>query len=156
MADGAIELSGAEARRIALRAQRLGRPRPAGGPTPQDLRSLVQGLGAVQLDAVNVLVRSHYLAVYSRLGPYPMALLDDLVYRRREAFEYWGHAASFLPIELYPSLRWRMAAHAENARWRAFLARVERERPGYVAAVEREVAERGPLAFGELRDPARR
>ncbi|HEU4421997.1 MAG TPA: crosslink repair DNA glycosylase YcaQ family protein, partial [Pilimelia sp.] len=47
-------------------------------------------------------------------------------------------------------------AHAENARWRAFLARVERERPGYVAAVEREVAERGPLAFGELRDPARR
>ncbi len=153
---GAVELSNAEARRIALRAQRLGQPRPHGGPKPQHVRALVSALGAVQLDAVNVLARSHYLTVYSRLGPYRMTLLDELVYKRRAAFEYLGHAASFLPIELHQSVRWRMAARAENKHWLAFQARVERERPGYLAALEREIAERGPLAFGDLSDPARR
>jgi hypothetical protein len=153
---GAVELSNDEARQIALRAQRLGRPRPRGGPKAQHLGALLSALGAVQLDAVNVLVRSHYLALYSRLGPYPVRLLDELVYRRRAAFEYWGHAASILPIELHPALRWRMTAHAESKHWRAFQLRVERERPGYLAAVEREVTERGPLAFGDLSDPARR
>lgn len=154
--DRAVELSSAEARRIALRAQRLGQPRPRGGAKPQHVRALVSELGAVQLDAVNVLVRSHYLTVYSRLGPYRTALLDELVYKRRAAFEYLGHAASFLPIELHPSLRWRMSAHAGDTKWLAFQARVERERPGYLAALEREIAERGPLAFGDLSDPARR
>jgi uncharacterized protein len=83
-------------------------------------------------------------------------LLDELTERKRQAFEYWGHAASILPIELHPLLRWRMARQAEHKNWAAFRARVERERPGYLAAVEREVAERGPIAFTELADPARR
>jgi len=151
-----VELSNAEARQIALRAQRLGQPHPRGGPKLAHLRALVSALGAVQLDAVNVLVRSHYLVIYSRLGPYPVTLLDELAYRHRAAFEYWGHAASLLPIELHPAVRWRMAAHAQNKHWRAFQTRVERERPGYLAAVEREIAEHGPLAFGDLSDPARR
>jgi uncharacterized protein len=151
-----LQLSGAEARRVALRAQRLGLPRQQGEPTLQHMRELVSELGAVQLDAVNVVVRSHYLPIYSRLGPYPVRLLDELVYRQRAAFEYWGHAASFLPVELYPALRWRMAACAQSKRWRAFQARIEAERPGYLAAVERQITEHGPLAFGDLSDPARR
>jgi uncharacterized protein len=149
-------LSQVEARRVALAAQQLGRPRPAGTPNLGHLRRLVAALGAVQIDAVNVLVRSHYLPIYSRLGPYPRELLDRLVYRRRHAFEYWGHAASILPVELHPVLRWRMARHAADAAWHRMLERIERERPGYVAALEREVAERGPLAFTDLADPARR
>jgi hypothetical protein len=151
-----VELSGAEARRVALAAQRFGRPQPAGQPHLGHVRSLVGALGAVQIDAVNVLVRAHYLPLYARLGPYPRELLDRLVYRRRAAFEYWGHAASLLPVELHPALRWRMAGHAGHKHWAAFRARVERERPGYLAAVEQEVAQRGPLSFGELTDPARR
>ncbi|WP_238164377.1 winged helix-turn-helix domain-containing protein [Kribbella pittospori] len=113
-------------------------------------------LGAVQLDAVNVLVRSHYLTVYSRLGPYPRRLLDEQLDPDRAAFEYWGHAASLIPVEFHPALRWRMTSNAEHKNWLAFQERVERERPGYLAAVEREVAERGPIRFGELSDPARR
>jgi uncharacterized protein len=149
-------LSQAEARRVALAAQQLGRPRPAGTPNLGHLRRLVTALGGIQIDAVNVLVRSHYLPIYSRLGPYPRELLDRLVYRRRLAFEYWGHAASILPVELHPVLRWRMARHAADAAWQRTLERIERERPGYVAALEREVAQRGPLAFTDLSDPARR
>ncbi len=110
----------------------------------------------MQIDAVNVLVRSQYLPLYSRLGPYARPLLDRLVYRRGVAFEDWGHAASILPIELYPALRWRMARYADSKQWAAFRARVERERPGYLAAVMQEITERGPLTFGDLTDPGRR
>jgi uncharacterized protein len=149
-----VALSQAEARRVALAAQQFGRP--AGSPNLGHLRRLLTALGAVQIDAVNVLVRSHYLPFYSRLGPYSRDLLDRLVYRRRVAFEYWGHAASVLPVELHPVLRFRMARHAADAAWLRVLERIERERPGYLAAVEHEIAQRGPLAFTDLSDPARR
>jgi hypothetical protein len=150
-----MDLSQQQARRVALAAQGFGRPRPA-TPHLGHVRRVVGALGAVQIDAVNVLVRSHYLPVYSRLGPYPRDLLDRLTHRRRLAFEYWGHAASVLPVELHPALRWRMARFAESKDWLAVRARIERERPGYLATVEREVAERGPLAFSDLSDQARR
>jgi uncharacterized protein len=151
--DAAVDLSVAEARRIALAAQRLRRP-PPGEPTIDDLQRLISELGAVQIDAVNVLVRSHYLVAYSRLGQYRRELFDQLAYERHTVFEYLGHEASFLPVELQPALRWRMAS--QGASWVRFRERVERERPGYLAAVEKEIAERGPLAFGDLSDPARR
>jgi hypothetical protein len=152
----AVELSPVDARRIALRAQRFGATLPRGKPNAAHLRGMVQALGAIQLDAVNVLVRSHYLPLYSRLGPYPRQLLDRLTYQRREAFEYWAHAASIVPIELQPALRWRMAGYAANKHWAALQTRIERERPGYVTAVLKEITKRGPLAFGDLSDPARR
>ena len=151
------DVSAAEARTIALTAQGFGRPRG-------DLEEAVAGgvlqvaadLGAVQIDAVNVLIRSHYLPFYSRLGSYDRDLLDDLCYRRHALFEYPGHAASFLPADLHPALRWRMAGYAAHKNWAAFRARVEGERPGYLAAVEAEIADRGPLAYTELADQGRR
>jgi uncharacterized protein YcaQ len=73
------------------------------------------GLGAVQMDAVNVLVRSQYLPAFSRLGAYPAPALDDLAYKRREVFEYPGHALSLLTIDHHPLLRWRMAQHRARA-----------------------------------------
>lgn len=141
---------------MALAAQGFGRPRPHGTVNAGHVRRLVSALGAVQIDAVNVLARSHYLTVYSRLCSYPRMLLDRLAYERRAVFEYWGHAASFLPIELHPALRWRMKRYAENKHWAAARARIERERPGYLAAVEREIVERGPLTYTDLSEPARR
>jgi uncharacterized protein len=148
-------VSAAEARRLALAAQGLGRPRPA-RVNLGHLRRLVERLGAVQIDAVNVLVRSHYLTAYSRLGPYPLDLFDRLAYERLLAFEYWGHAASFLPVDFHPVLRWRMAEHADGKYWRALEARLRKERPGYLEAVEQEIADRGPLTFTDLSDPGRR
>jgi uncharacterized protein len=151
--NAAVELSAAEARGIALTAQRLS-ARPQSRPGIGDLARLVAHLGAVQIDAVNVLIRSHYLVMYSRLGPFRIGLFDRLAYEQRGAFEYLGHEASFLPVELQPALRWRMAR--QDANWVRFRDRVERERPGYLAAVEKEITERGPLAVSDLSDPARR
>ena len=58
-----------------------------------------------------MLVRAHYLPLFSRLGAYDRGMLDRAAYagRRRVLFEYWGHEASLLPVALQPLLRWRMA-----------------------------------------------
>ncbi|HEY2997240.1 MAG TPA: crosslink repair DNA glycosylase YcaQ family protein [Acidimicrobiales bacterium] len=151
----AVELGPDQARRIAVRAQGLGAPRPA-SPTAADLEELVQRLAVVQIDAVNTLVRSHYLPAFSRLGPYPRAWMDDLAYERRVTYDTWGHVASFVTTDLYPALGWRRAHYARGSRWVAFLTYVEAERPGYLDDVVRQVTERGPLAFTDLDDPGRR
>src|SRR3954467_15653639 len=139
------------ARRIALAAQGFAEPRPSGGVGPRQLRRLTSRLAVVQMDWVNVLSRSHYLPAFSRLGPYPRPALDALAYRRRELFEYWAHEASFLPVRLQPSLRWRMAA-AEQHAWGS-MVRIQRERPGYVAEILDRVREQGPLKASDLLEP---
>ena len=148
------ELSRVDARRIALRAQGFGVPRPA-RPTSSHVRAVVRRLGAVQIDAVNVLVRSHYLPVYSRLGPYDRRLLDNLAFTKGQAFDYMAHAASLVPIELYGLLRWRMEAYKANKYWVAGQTVVAKRNPGYLERVLQEVTDRGPLTFKELADPAR-
>jgi uncharacterized protein YcaQ len=140
-------LSLAEARRLAIGAQGFG-PRPA-KPTIAHLRKLASRIHAFQIDSVNVLVRAHYVPAFARLGPYPMEALDTLAYRQRELFEYWGHAACLMPTRLFPLLRFRM--HSEDAH--AYMAS---ERGAYVKEVYAEVAERGPLAAGELSNPGKR
>jgi len=108
------------------------------------VRATAARLGAIQVDSVNVLARAHYLPTFSRYGAYPMSALDDLVHGKRELFEYWGHAACFLPVDLYPLLRWRMEGQVDA--W----AGLDVKRTNYIEAVYREIAERGPLAAGEI------
>ncbi len=146
-------LSAYEARRIALAAQGFGRARPRVRVSLRHLRAVLEQIKLVQLDSVNVLVRSHYLPFFSRLGPYRPELLAQLAYRRRELFEYWGHVASLLPVDHYPLLRHRMDA-AEPGRHRA--GPLMEERPGYVEAILDEVRQRGPLGVDDLEDPGGR
>jgi uncharacterized protein YcaQ len=147
-ADG---ISNSTARRIGLAAQGFADPRPSGRVDLRPVRRALGRVGVLQIDSVNVLVRSHELPLFSRLGPYPRAALTDLAERRRELFEYWGHMASFVPVRFHPLLRWRM----ERARTRPFrvVDLMRRERPGYVEAVLAEVGERGPIAASQLSDP---
>jgi uncharacterized protein len=143
----AITLSLPEARRLAVASQGFGR-RPS-TPTVGRLRKLASRLQAFQIDSVNVLVRAHYLPAFARLGPYPMDALDSLAYRKRELFEYWGHAACLLPISLYPLMRYRMHA----AQTQEYMA----SEPGAaLAKVYAEVAEHGPITAAELSNPGKR
>lgn len=137
------DLSSAEARRLALSSLGLGGTRPARAGAAH-VRATATRLGAIQIDSVNVLARAHYLPTFSRYGAYPMAALDNLVHARRELFEYWGHAACFLPVDLYPLMRWRM--DNQRAQW----ATLPKKRREFIEAVYREVAERGPIAAGEI------
>jgi len=138
-----LHLSAAEARRAALAALGFAERKPARAGIAQ-VRATAARLGAIQIDSVNVLARAHYLPTFSRYGPYPMSALDDLAHTRRELFEYWGHAACFLPIDVYPLMRWRMANQREG--W-AGLGRKQRT---FIESVHREITERGALAAGEL------
>jgi uncharacterized protein YcaQ len=138
-----VDLSSAEARRLALKSLGFDARKPDRAGIAH-VRATAARLGAIQIDSVNVLARAHYLPTFSRYGPYPMAALDELAHGRRELFEYWGHAACFLPIDLYPLMRWRM----DNQRqaWSG----INGKRKAFIDAVYHEVAARGPLAAGEL------
>jgi uncharacterized protein len=144
----AERLSAAQARRVALAAQGFADRRPAATADLRHVRKAIRRVGVVQIDSVNVLCRAHELALWSRLGAYRRGALDDLAHRRRELFEYWAHEASFVPVRLQPLLRWRMD-HAADHAW-AGVARIQRDKPGYVAAVLDEVRARGPIAASDL------
>lgn len=118
------------------------------------MRRVVSQLGVLQIDAVNVLVRSHYLPPFARLGPYKVKALDELAYRDHELFEYPGHAASLLTVDHHPLMRWRME-DVRRRSWERSRAYIERERPGYAEAVVAEVKARGPVAWTELTDSGR-
>jgi uncharacterized protein YcaQ len=137
------QISPAEARRLALASLGFGLKKPARAGIAH-VRATANRLSAIQIDSVNVLARAHYMPAFSRYGPYPLQALDELAHVRRELFEYWGHAACFLPMELYPLMRWRM----ENQL--AASARVSRKESAFQEAVYREVAERGPIAAGDI------
>jgi uncharacterized protein YcaQ len=145
-------LSRAQARRIALAAQRFGTPAPL-SVSALHLRRLIEQLGAIQIDSVNVLVRSQYLPAFSRFGAYDRALLERVAYKRpRRVFEYWGHEASYLPVETFPLLRWRMERSRTGAGVWSNVARVGRERTDLVARVRDTIAQRGPMSASDFED----
>jgi len=149
-------LSARQARRIALDAQGLARPRPAGPQSARRLRGLIDDLGAIQIDSVNVVVRTHYLPTFSRLGAYPRETLEAEAWGRRPSlFEYWGHEASLMPVRLQPLFRWRMErARAGLDTWSG-LARFGRERRDYIDHVLARVEREGPLTGGDFADGPR-
>lgn len=144
------KLSAATARRMALAAQGFGKARPA-APGRRHVLSTIETLGLIQIDSVNVLSRSHYLPLFSRLGDYPRALLEDLAWGRKPVLaEYWGHEASLMPHDLHPLLRWRMAdARAGVGVWKG-VARFLDSHPDLIARALEEIRQRGPLSAGEL------
>ena len=103
------KISNAVARRIALAAQGFGEPRPTAPIGKRHLAKVLDRLGLLQIDSVSAVVRAHYMPLFSRLGPYRMGLLDEAaVGRKRTLFEYWAHEASFLPLDTWPLMQWRM------------------------------------------------
>ena len=145
-------LSVGQARRLALAAQGLLRapPPPERAAGPAAMRVALQRLGAIQIDSINVVARSHELVMASRVGAHDPAAFERLLYRRRAGFEYWGHAASFLPIDSYrwflPRMR-RMAATT-----RGWWAGVRTEHAELYPKVLARIAEQGPLAASAFRE----
>jgi uncharacterized protein len=142
-----------EARRITLAAQGFATPRPRGRVTRRHLKALFARLGMVQLDSVNVLVRSHYLPLFARLGPYDRTLLDRFAYEDHEVFEYWGHEASLIRSDLEPLLRWRMA---RDHRWPGMRRFIEGHDPKVLDALAARVLADGPVSAGDLDGKDRR
>jgi uncharacterized protein len=141
-------ISQAAARRIALAAQGFDRPRPSRPPGARQIHALIERLGLLQLDSVNVFARAHYMPVFSRLGPYDTAILDRMAAhgpgrrRDRRLFEYWGHEASLIPFDLLPLFRWRMLRVQEL--WGSMID-LARDQPELVADTLALVEQQGPI-----------
>jgi len=147
------DMSLKHARRLALAAQGFNGRSPPASIQARHVTQLIERLGVVQIDSVNALVRSHYLPLFSRLGNYPQTLLDQAAWsqgRQRKLFEYWGHEASLLPVNLYPLMRWRMRRAAQGEGIYQQLAKFGREQQPTVARVLQAVREQGALGAGSL------
>ena len=140
------------ARRIALGAQGFGGKRPAGRIDARHFRRVMRQIGLVQLDSVNVCVRTHYMPFYARLGPYDRDQLDRWLNDSGENFEYWAHEAAVLPVDRYPLWRWKM----ETIRpWRRAEALLDAH-PDLIANVLDQVDQHGPLTVRDLDAPDHR
>ncbi|WP_028815029.1 winged helix-turn-helix domain-containing protein [Streptomyces flavidovirens] len=136
----AVSLSADEARRIALRAQGfLGAPDRRAG-----VRGVLRHLGAVQLDTISVLARSHELIPYARLGAVGRATVDSAYWTGAHAFEYWSHAACILPMEEWPHFAFRRRAYRDRLHWSHDLP------DGAYDTVIKQLRTEGPLTATDL------
>jgi len=136
-----------------LAAQGFGQARPAGPIGQAHLKRVIERLALHQIDSVNVLVRAHYLPLFSRLGAYPREALDLAAWgpkSKRRLFEYWAHEASLLPLDLQPLLRWRMARAERGIGVWANVKPFAGEKRAEADALLKRIAEEGPLAASDV------
>jgi hypothetical protein len=140
-----------ETRALALTAQGFGARNSSTITKARALKAL-QRIAPLQIDSVNVLVRAHYMPLFSRIGAYDRTMLDRLAYKERRLFEYWGHMASYMPVEQFRLMRWKMSSARASAPWKALTEAVQKHR-SYIEDVYAEVRDRGPIAASELSAP---
>ena len=146
------------ARRIALAAQGFSGSQP--DPRPKTnwstLSRVIDDLNLLQIDSVNVLSRSHYLPLFSRLGAYDKQVLDrhTLASSNRRCFEYWAHEASILPYRFQPLLRWRMDDARNDKGIYKGLVQFAREKPQIIQKTLEKVRKEGPLRPRDFGQPA--
>ncbi len=142
-----MSLSLPEARRIALAAQGFDRKRPAGQPDVRHFRRVIDALGLLQLDYVNVLMPAQFLVLWSRLGAYDRKRLERFIYDKREYTEQWAHEASIVPASSWPLLEYRRQSHEIH---KNNPLRQLRGRKAYLDAVLKQVQNDGALTANDL------
>ena len=135
-------VSPALARRIALAAQGFGRPLPE-APGTRAVSGVIDRLGLLQIDSVNVFERSHYLPAFSRVGAYDRTALDRITTGRRgRTVEYWAHQAAYIPRELWPLFEFRREEHRrQGSDWGGWLT----ENRSLADWLRGELAHNGPM-----------
>lgn len=121
---------------------------PSSGATKEDLRSTIRRMHILQIDTISVVNRSPYLVLHSRVGAYPQNWLTDLL-AERAIFEYWSHAASFLPIEEFRHYRpFMLARRAPDSRSHQWLTRSDAQ--SAVDHVRQTIRERGEVRSADF------
>jgi hypothetical protein len=152
MSSEIINVSLDTVRALAVFKQGLHRRPPAADR--QTLLDTIHRIGLLQLDTINVVARSHYLVMLSRVGLYDCADLDALLYADRRLFEQWAHAACLIPIEHYPYFHPAIAARRSVDLYGGWAHSHLGEDPQAVLdAILDAIRERGPLASSDFEDP---
>lgn len=149
-----LRLTNAQARRMALEAQGFCDPRPSGRIDRRHLRRVLDRVGLIQIDSVNVLARTQELLLFARLGPHPRTLIPDAT-KAKEIFEFWGHEAAHIPVAHHHLFRWRYDRVAIGESWGA-VHRMLNERGDYLDDVYERVKGGGPVVAGALEERAPR
>jgi uncharacterized protein YcaQ len=142
-------LSIADARRIALAAQGFDTARPKTKATQRHVDALISRLGVIQIDSVNVLVRSQELPLFARLGNHDRNAIPKAT-EAQKLFEYWGHEAAHLPVEIHPLFRWKMNAARTGKVTHWGLTSFYEENKAFVKRTLKHVATNGPTTSREL------
>jgi uncharacterized protein len=145
-------LSAIEARRIALSAQGFRGQLRERKATWAKIAPVAEDLQLLQIDSVNVLVRSHYLPLFARLGNYDMSALDKRTFdnRHRHFFECWAHEASLVPLTLHPLMRWRMTrAQNGNGTYR-HMNQFGRDEKTYLGTILSFIQSNGPVRASDI------
>ncbi len=140
-----MELGLDAARALLLAAQGLHEEPPAPA-TKEDALAAIRRMGLLQIDTISVVARSPYLVLWSRLGDYPTRWVDELL-AEGALFEYWAHAACFLPIEDYGLYRRRMLDRADGD---AYLSGRDPEHAEAIRQVLARVRAGGPVRSAEF------
>lgn len=149
-----LTLSSSEARRIALGAQGFSRRRP-GAVAPRHLHRMMERLGVLQIDSVNVFARAHYMPMFARLGVYDPAAFDRTFLAASGRYvEYVPHEAAFLPAADWGLWRFRMDDF--RRRWEGDAGSWLNAKGRTLDWVRAELRDRGPLRPADLRDDAPR
>jgi uncharacterized protein YcaQ len=145
----AIQVTPAQARRALLAAQGLTSELPS-DPGPAEVLAAIRRMHALQIDTINVVARSPYLVLWSRLGDYEPALLDELL-ATHAVFEHWSHAACFLDVRDYPLYR-RMMLDGQRRYFRRGEAWIE-ENAALVTSLLDRIREEGPVRSADFARP---
>jgi uncharacterized protein YcaQ len=149
MAQRLDSLSIADARALALAAQGFDTARPKTKATQRHVDALISRLGVIQIDSVNVLVRSQELPLFSRLGNHNRNAIPKAT-EQQKLFEYWGHEAAHLPVEIHPLFRWKMEAARLGKAKHWGLTSFYGDNKAFVKRMLKHVEKNGPTTSREL------
>jgi uncharacterized protein YcaQ len=149
MAQRLDSLSIADARALALAAQGFDTARPKTKATQRHVDALISRLGVIQIDSVNVLVRSQELPLFSRLGNHNRNAIPKAT-EQQKIFEYWGHEAAHLPVEIHPLFRWKMEAARLGKAKHWGLTSFYDDNKAFVKRILKHVDKNGPTTSREL------
>jgi uncharacterized protein len=150
-----LTLSPTFVRRLAITKQRLANPQPSSDPS--GILETARALGCLQLDPISAVERSHLLVLWSRLGPYNLTDLDQVLWQDRQLFEYWAHAASLVLTEDYPLFQHTMKHHGiGDSSWSKRIREWVEANQALYDHVLTEISERGPLLSRQIEDLSER
>ena len=149
MAQRLDSLSIADTRALALAAQGFDTARPKTKATQRHVDALISRLGVIQIDSVNVLVRSQELPLFSRLGNHNRNAIPKAT-EQQKLFEYWGHEAAHLPVEIHPLFRWKMEAARLGRAKHWGLTSFYDDNKAFVKRILKHVEKNGPTTSREL------
>ncbi|MGE9550576.1 winged helix-turn-helix domain-containing protein [Erwinia amylovora] len=144
-----LSLSLNQARQLHLAAQGLLRPARRKARF-EDLLSTIRQMSLLQIDTIHVVARSPYLVLFSRLGDYPQAWLEQAL-SGGNLFEYWAHEACFIPGEDYPLLRHRML-NPQHMGWKYNSEWMENWQQEITELLE-HIAQNGPVRSADFAAP---